>query len=320
MSKPEVLVMHAARPKAMAQLAEAYTLHRYDEAGDPVTFLAQYGPLCRAVVTNGHTPLTNADLAHMPGVEIVACGSAGFESIDVDALTARDIPLTNTSAALHDDVADTALMLTLAARRELIAAHAYVRSGDWGRKGMYPLLSAIRGKRAGIVGLGNIGLAIARRFEPLGLEIGYTSRSRKPVDFAFHPTARDLADWADILVLVVPGGEETRGMIDAEVLAALGPTGTLINVARGSVVDEPALIAALKDGKLGSAGLDVYLNEPEPDPALIALPNVTLYPHHASGTVETRDAMAQLVVDNLAAHFQGRPLLTPVNAVPVPAK
>ncbi len=317
MSKPDVLVMHVARPKAMAQLEKAYTLHRFDEAGDRQSFLAQHGPLCRAVVTNGHTALSEAELAHLPSLEIVACGSAGFESIDVDALSKRGIPLTNTSAALHDDVADTALMLTLAARRELVAAHDHVRSGNWERTGMYPLLSAIRGKRAGIVGLGNIGLAIARRFESLGLEIGYTSRSRKPVDFTYHPNVRDLAEWADILVLVVPGGDETRGMIDAGVLSALGPRGTLINVARGSVVDEPALIAALKDGTLGSAGLDVYLNEPTPDPALTSLPNITLYPHHASGTVETRDAMAQLVVDNLAAHFSGQPLLTPVNEAPV---
>lgn len=317
MSKPDVLVMHSVRPKAMAQLEAAYTLHRFDEAADPQGFLAEHGPHCRAVVTNGHTPLSEAELAHLPNLEIVACGSAGFESIDVDALTALNIPLTNTSVALHDDVADTALMLTLAARRELVAAHAYVRSGDWGREGMYPLLSTITGKRAGIAGLGNIGLAIARRFEPMGLEIGYTSRSRKPVEHAYFDSIRDLAAWADILVLVIPGGDETRGMIDAEVLAALGPTGTLINVARGSVVDEPALIAALKDGTLGSAGLDVYLNEPSPDPALTALPNVTLYPHHASGTVETRDAMAQLVVDNLTAHFEGRALLSPVNAIQV---
>ncbi|MSU88799.1 2-hydroxyacid dehydrogenase [Rhodobacteraceae bacterium 2CG4] len=310
------MVMHAARPMAMAQLAAAYTLHRQDEAADPDAFLAAHGPGCRAVVTNGHTPLTEVQLAHLPDLEIVACASAGFESIDLPALSARGIALTNTSAALHDDVADTALMLTLAARRQLIAAHAYVRSGDWGRKGMYPLLSALHGKRAGIAGLGNIGQAIARRLVPLGLEIGYTARSRKPVDYAFHPQIRDLAAWADILVLVVPGGAATRGMVDRAVLEALGPQGTLVNVARGSVVDEAALIAALRDGTLGSAGLDVYLNEPQPDPALTALPNVTLYPHHASGTVETRDAMAQLVVDNLAAHFAGRPLPTPVAPAP----
>ena len=170
----------------------------------------------------------------------------------------------------------------------------------------------MRGKKAGIVGLGNIGKAIARRFEPLGLEIGYTARSPKQVRHGYFENATKLADWSDILVVIVPGGKETDGMIDAEVLTALGPTGTLINVARGSVVNEPDLIEVLSTGKLGSAGLDVFYNEPNPNPTLTALPNVTLYPHHASGTVETRDAMAQLVVDNLHAHFQGQPLLTPV--------
>ena len=180
---------------------------------------------------------------------------------------------------------------------------------------MASLLSSIRGKRAGIVGLGNIGSAIAARLLPLGCDIGYTARSRKPVDHLYFADVLSLATWSDILVVIVPGGEVTKAMINAPVLEALGPAGTLINVARGSVVDEPALIDALSNGKLGNAGLDVYWNEPNPDPALTSLPNVTLYPHHASGTVETRDAMAQLVVDNLAAYFAGTPLLTPVYAL-----
>ncbi|WP_172292023.1 2-hydroxyacid dehydrogenase [Pseudoruegeria sp. HB172150] len=312
MTKPDVLVMYPVRPKAMEQLEAAYTLHRYDEAEDKGEFLERYGPSCEAIATNGHAPLTVEHLKHLPNLRIVACSSAGFESIDVDALKSRGIWFTNSSDALLDDVADVALMLTLAARRRLVAAHAYVESGDWARDGMFPLMSAIKGKRAGIVGLGKIGTAIAQRFTPLGLDIGYTSRSRKAVEHTFFPDVRSLADWADILVVIVPGGEETRGMISAEVLDALGPDGTLINVARGSVVDELAMIDALRSGRLGNAGLDVFLNEPNPEPALTSLPNVTLYPHHASGTVETRDAMAQLVVDNLAAYFAKRDLLTPV--------
>ncbi len=316
MGKPDVLVIFPARPKAMAQLEAAYTLHRLDEATDRGAFLAEFGPRCTAIVTNGHANLTRADLEYLPNLKIVACSSAGFENIDDQALREKGIPLTNSSDALYDDVADIALLLTLACRRELVHAHDYVRSGDWGEKGMYPLLSSVKGKRAGIVGLGTIGSAIARRLEPLRVELGYTSRSRKPVDYAFHETVTGLATWADILIVVVPGGPETEGMINAQVLEALGPQGTLVNVARGSVVDETALIDALKTGKLGSAGLDVYLNEPNPNPALTSLPNVTLYPHHASGTVETRDAMAQTVVDNLAAFFAGEPLLTPVYALP----
>jgi len=227
--------------------------------------------------------------------------------------------VTNTPDVLTDDVADLAIGLMIAVRRNLIAGDAYVRSGDWGRKGMMPLNSALKGKRLGIAGLGRIGAAIAQRAEPMGLEIGYSARRRRDVAFHYVPDVRALAAWADILIVVVPGGAETEGLIDRAVLEALGPKGTLINVARGSVVDEPALIEALRSGKLGSAGLDVYLNEPNPDPAFAGLPNVVLHPHHASGTVETRDAMAQLVVDNLAAFFAGKPLLTPVNAEAVDA-
>lgn len=318
MTKPDVLMMCATRPAAMAQLEAAYRLLRHDEAADPAAFLAEHGPRCTAVATNGHVPLTREHLTHLPALKVVACASAGFDEIDVDALTERGIVLTNTSDALFDDVADTAVMLTLAARRHLVRGHAYVQSGAWGREGMYPLLSALRGKRAGIVGLGRIGQAIASRLEPMGLDIGYTARSKKPVPYTYHDSVQALAAWSDVLILALPGGAATANLIGPAELDALGPTGTLVNIARGSVVDEPALVAALREGRLGSAALDVFWNEPNPDPALTGLPNVTLYPHHASGTEETRDAMAQLVVDNLAAHFAGRPLLTPVNGVPTP--
>ena len=311
--KPDVLMLYPTRPKAMAALEAAYELHRYDSAADKAAVLAAAGPVCRAIVTNGHAALTRDMVAALPKLEIVACSSAGYESIDVAALSERGIRLTNTSAALYDDVADMAVLLMLAARRDLVRGHGYVASGDWGRTGMYPLQSSIRGKRVGIVGMGTIGKAIARRCEPMGVEIAYYARSDKGVPWRFQPDLTTLAQESDILIVIVPGGPETDKLIDAQVLAALGPGGTLINVARGSVVDEDALIAALASGALGSAGLDVYWNEPNPNPALTALPNVTLYPHHASGTEETRDAMAQLVVDNLAAFYAGRPLLTPVN-------
>jgi lactate dehydrogenase-like 2-hydroxyacid dehydrogenase len=312
MAKPDVLLMCALRPRALAQLQADYTLHRYDLADDPQALLAEVGARCRAVVTNGHTPLAREQLAQLPKLEIVSCVSAGFESIDVAELKSRGIPLTNTSVALLDDVADLALLLVLATRRQLISAHEYVRSGEWAKQGMFPLLSSLRGKRTGIVGLGQIGLAIARRLEPMGLEIGYTARSEKPCGYRYHASLLQLAEWAQILIVTVPGGPETAKLIDADVLRALGAEGTLINISRGSVVDEAALIAALQSGQLGSAGLDVFASEPNPDPALTQLNNVTLYPHHASGTVETRDAMAKLAVDNLAAHFAGQPLLSEV--------
>lgn len=319
MTKIEVLVLYPARPTAMSQLEEVYHLRRLDEADDKPAFLAEYGPHCRAIVTNGHASLSREDLEHLPKLEIVACSSAGFDTIDVDALKERGIAFTNTSDALFDEVADVALMLTIATRRQLVNAHAYVKSGDWGRKGPYPLLSSMRGKKAGILGLGQIGQAIAKRFEPMGLEIAYSTRRPKDSPYTYFSDPIALASWADILLLAIPGGPDTTGFVGAEMLDALGPEGTLINIARGTVVDEPALIEALASRRLGSAGLDVFLNEPRPDSRLVELSNVTLYPHHASGTVETRDAMAQLVVDNLDAHFAGRALLTPVFKLPVPS-
>ncbi|TCS66498.1 lactate dehydrogenase-like 2-hydroxyacid dehydrogenase [Primorskyibacter sedentarius] len=312
--KPEVLVLAPTRPRAWAQLEEAYTLHRYDEAEDKAGFLAEHGPKCRAIVTNGHETLTRQMVEAMPNLGIVACSSAGYEAIDVDALTDNSVKLTNTSPALCDDVADTAVMLMLAARRGLIDAHAYTSSGDWGRKGMFPLQHAIKGARLGIVGMGTIGQAIAARCAVMGMDIAYFGRRKKPgIDYPYVADLTALAAQSDVLVLAIAGGDATRGLVDAAALDALGPDGLLVNIARGTVVDEAAMIDALKSGRLGRAALDVYLNEPEPDPALTCLPNVTLYPHHASGTVETRDAMAQMVVDNLAEFYANRPLLSAVN-------
>lgn len=312
--KPDVLVLYPVLPRQMEALEHAYTLHRVDLADDPGAMIDRVAPTCEAIVTNGHRGLERKTIEHLPRLRIVACSSAGFETIDVAALTEHGVKLTNTSAALDDDVADTALMLMLAARRRLVVGDRHVRSGDWGRKGMLPLTSSTAGKKAGIVGLGRIGRAIARRCQAVGLEVGYHGRTRKPdTDYRYFADPVALADWSDILIVATSGGAETQGLVSAPVIAALGPTGSLINISRGTVVDEPALIAALRSGALGSAGLDVYLDEPNPDPAFADLDNVVLYPHHASGTVETRDAMAQLVVDNLAACFAGKPLLTPVN-------
>ncbi|MES2845192.1 MAG: 2-hydroxyacid dehydrogenase [Pseudomonadota bacterium] len=312
--KPDVLVLYPTRPAQMQALAAAYTLHRYDLAADKAALLADVGQNVQAIVTNGHASLDRALISALPALKVVACASAGYETIDVTALTERGIKLTNTSDALYDDVADTALMLTLAARRNLIRGHDYVRSGDWAKNGMFPLQSAVRGKRLGIVGMGRIGQAIIARAQAVGLDIAYFSRTPKAdVALPFQPDLLALAAWADILIVIVAGGAGTKGLISDAVIRALGPQGTLVNVARGSVVDEAALIAALTDGGLGSAALDVFATEPDANLALTHLPNVTLYPHHASGTEETRAAMAQLVVDNLAAHFAGRPLLTAVN-------
>ena len=312
MTKPDVMMLYPTRPAAMAQLEAAYTLHRYDLADDKPAFLARHGATCRAVATNGQAPLTAQIIAALPQLELVACSSAGYESFDLPALSARGIRLTNASLALKDDVADTAIMLMLAARRALIAGHDYVRSGDWARDDAFPLQHTTHGKRLGIVGMGTIGQAIAHRAQALQMQISYWNRSAKNVPWRHQPDLITLARESDTLIVIVAGGEGTRGLISAQVMAALGPDGLLVNVARGSVVDEPALIAALTTGALGRAALDVFASEPNADPRLTSLPNVTLYPHHASGTVETRDAMAQLVVDNLAAFYAGGSLTSQV--------
>lgn len=312
--KPDVLVAYPTRPRQMAQLEQDYTLHRLDLAADKPAMLAEVGPRCTAMVCNGHVSIDEAFLAQVPALKIVASSSVGYDTMDVAAMTRAGVRLTNTPDVLTDDVADTALMLLLAARRRLVQGDRHVRSGEWRRSGPMSLTRSTAGKSVGIVGLGRIGSAIARRCEALGLTVGYFGRREKPgVGYRYFADVVALAEWSDILIAATSGGAETRAIVSASALKALGPEGSFINIARGSVVDEPAMIAALKDGRLGSAGLDVFENEPDPDPAFRDLDNVVLYPHHASGTEETRDKMAQLVVDNLAAHFGGRALLTPVN-------
>ena len=313
--KPDVIVAYPLRARHMAELAERYTLHRLDEAAPEQrdALLANAGPLCSAMVINGHVTVDSALLDRLPALRLVASSSAGFDQMDLPEMTRRGVTLTNASDALVDDVADTALMLMLAARRRLIEADAHVRSGEWEQNGSFPLTTSAKGKRVGIVGLGNIGRGIAARCEVLGMTVSYCGRNPKPgvgYDYFADPVA--LAGWADVLIVATPGGAATQGLISVAVLDALGPQGTLVNIARGSVVDEPALIAALREGRIASAGLDVFVDEPNSDPAFNSLTNVVLYPHHASGTEETRDAMSQLAMDNLDAFFAGKPLLTPV--------
>lgn len=314
--KHDVLVAYPLMPRQMVELEATYTTHRLDKlTGDArEAMLAEIGPKCTAMVVNGHVTVDKDFLDKLPALKLASCSSAGYDKMDVAAMTQRGIRLTNTSDALLNDVADTAVMLMLAARRKLVIGDRYVRSGDWGRNGMLPLTSSTSEKKAGIVGLGNIGKAIARRCEAMGMTIGYYGRSRKQsVDYDYFGNLVELARWADVLLVATPGGAETEGLISADVIDALGPSGSFVNIARGSVVDEKALIHALREGRIASAGLDVFYNEPDPDPAFATLDNAVLYPHHASGTEETRDRMAQLALDNLAAFFAGKALLTPVN-------
>lgn len=305
--QPTILILNDFSAPHREELSRSFTLLGPENIAGPAA--AEVLPQVRAVVTDSDAGLSRDLLSRLPALEIVTCSSAGYETVDVAALRERGIAMTNASEALLDDVADTAMLLLLASRRNLIAAHRHVESGDWGRLGDFPLQRSLRGKRLGIVGMGRIGRHLIGRTRAFGLELAYFNRTERPeVGIPFRADLTDLAGWADILLVIIAGGQGTRGLIGEEVLRALGPEGTLVNVSRGSVVDEAALIRALQDGGLGAAALDVFLNEPHPDSELTSLPNVTLLPHMGSATVETRAAMARIVLDNLDAHFEGRPL------------
>ena len=310
----DVLVVQPILPAQMQQLEAAYRLHHYHSSTDKVAMVRDIGDRIRAVVTTGGKGFPAGLLAQLPALEIVASSGVGTDSIAVEACQARGIPVTNTPDVLNDDVADLGIGLVIAAMRQMPRGHDYVRSGDWARQGMMNFTTTLTGKVLGIVGLGRIGREVADRALALKMRVAYTGRRPQQVAFDYHASVEDLARTSDVLVLTCPGGEETRGLVGARELAALGPDGWLVNIARGSVVNEKALVAALRDGGIRGAALDVYADEPNVDPALTGLPNVVLYPHHSSGSIETRSRMSQIVVDNLAAHFAGRPLLTPLSS------
>ena len=250
----------------------------------------------------------------LPNLEVIANFGVGYDAVDARHAATRQVMVTNTPDVLSEEVADTTVGLLLNTVRELPKAEAYLRAGNWESNGAYPLTSlSLRGRTVGIFGLGRIGLAIARRLEAFGLPIHYHTRNkRSDVAYPWHARLVDLASAVDTLVVIVPGGAATEKAVNTEVLDALGPQGVLISVGRGSTIDEPALIAALTDRRIAAAGLDVFAHEPHVPQALMDLPNACLLPHVASASVSTRNAMADLVVDNLEAWLAGRPALTPV--------
>ena len=313
MSKPMVLILGAYPEWDVLPMQEVYDVRQLRLAADPEAFLTEVAPQVRAIATRGEIGASAALIARCPKLEIISCYGVGYDAIDIAAARARGVRVTNTPDVLTDDVADFAFALLLAFLRKIPAGEAHVRSGAWARTGALALGTALRGKRVGILGLGRIGGAIARRFHGFGVTLAYSSRHPvSGVEHAYHPDAVSLAAASDILICSVSGGQGTRGLVNAAVLDALGPQGVFVNVARGTVVDEDALISALAERRIAGAALDVFLNEPNIDPRWLALDNVVLQPHQSSGTIETRRAMGQLVRDNLAAHFAGRPLPTPV--------
>ncbi|HUE18967.1 MAG TPA: 2-hydroxyacid dehydrogenase [Stellaceae bacterium] len=310
--KPDVLAATPLYAPVMEQLQSRYTVHRLFEADDRAGFLARVQDKTTAIATFGGA--MDAKLMDaLPKLKLIACMSVGVDNVDLVAAKARGIQVTNAPDVLTDDVADIAIALLIGVARNIVQADRYLRAGHWVAKSSMPLASKLAGSTMGVLGLGRIGLAIAQRAEALGVKIAYHGpRQKAGVKYRFYADLVEMATDVDYLMVACPGGEATRHLVNGQVIAALGEKGAIINIARGSVIDETMLVAALTAGKLRGAGLDVFANEPRVPAELIALDNVTLLPHIGSATHATRRAMGQLMLDNLAAFFAGQALLTPV--------
>lgn len=312
MSKPTVLMIGAYPQWDMEPMERDYDVHKLWLAADKEAFLDMTAPHARAIATRGELGASAALIDKCPKLELIACYGVGVDAIDLAKARARSVRVTNTPDVLTEDVADFAFAVILAHLRKVIDGDAHVRSGAWSAAAL-PLGTSLRGKTLGILGFGRIGRAIARRAEGFGVSIAYCDVAPAAGSASvYYDSPIALARASDILVAAVAGGEATRNMVDADVFEALGPSGLFVNVSRGSVVDEPALIEALAQRQIGGACLDVFWNEPNVDRRFLEFDNVILQPHQSSGTVETRKAMGKLVRDNLEAHFAGRSLVTPV--------
>ncbi len=310
--KPDLLLICPLFPATMTQLNAAYTVHRYYQATDQDALVATLADRVTAAATAGHEGMPVALMSRFPKLRIISCFGVGVDGIDVPGARKLGIAVTNTPDVLTECVADNALALVLSTMRRTVFNDKFVRAGKW-LEGGAPLADKVSGSRLGIIGLGRIGKAIAKRAEAFGMKVAYHSRNRQSgVSYDYYDNPMQLARDVKILVVACPGGKETQRIVSREVIEALGKDGYLINVSRGSTVDEPALVDALVNGRLAGAGLDVFAAEPKVPEALFKLDNVVLQPHVSSGTHWTRAAMGQLVVDNLGAFFAGKPLLTPV--------
>ena len=309
--KPRVIKIARVPDALTQQLSERYSLEDIGPNPDSSRLTAA-APGARALVANGESVVSDGLIAALPDLELIAVCGVGYDGVNVTAAKARGIHVTHTPGVLTDDVADLAIGLLIATARQLNRADRHVRDGLW-PSGAYPLTRKVSGSRLGIVGLGRIGAAVAHRAAAFGLDIAYHNRRRRAdVPYRYAATLVELAASVDFLIVCAQGGAQTRHLVNAEVIEALGPTGILINVGRGSIVDEAAVAAALRDGKLAGAGLDVFEREPHVLPALIECPHTVLTPHVGSATASTRKAMGDLVLANLEAHFAGQPLVTPI--------
>jgi lactate dehydrogenase-like 2-hydroxyacid dehydrogenase len=310
--KPDIVLASRPFPAIEEALAREFTCHRLYDAPDRQALLAAVGPKARGLLCFSGTRIDAALLDALPRLEIISNMGVGVDSIDLEAARRRGVVVTNTPDVVTECTADTALGLILNLLRQFPRAEAYLRAGKWATQGAYPLSAAIGGKTLGVLGLGRIGRAIARRAQAFGMAVRYHNRRPADAPFPYDPDPVSLAANADVLVVAIPGGPETQQLVGAQVLDALGPRGYLINIARGSVVDEPVLVRYLQERRIAGAGLDVYANEPHVPAELIALDNVVLLPHVGTATVKTRTAMANLQLENLRLHFAGQPVRTPV--------
>jgi lactate dehydrogenase-like 2-hydroxyacid dehydrogenase len=313
----EIILLGPLKPLLVKGLETIGTLHKSAEAKDLHSFYSAHAGVRAIACAATSERLDDTFMRRFPKLQIISSFGVGYDHIDANAAADHGVIVTNTPEVLTEEVADTALALLLCTVREFPQAERYLRAGKWLQKA-YPLTKGtLRNRTVGIVGMGSIGQAIARRLDAFAVPVVYHARQQRPqLRYRYYPKLIDMARDVDTLMVIVPGGAATANMINSEVLDALGPNGILVNMARGSVVDEPALIKALAEKRIMAAGLDVFANEPEVPRELIAMENVVLFPHLGSGSIHTRERMDQLVVDNIAAWAAGKPPLTPVAETP----
>jgi lactate dehydrogenase-like 2-hydroxyacid dehydrogenase len=320
--KADVLLIGPPKPVIVSGLSGAFNLVEFPDVKDRDEFFADTAPRVRGMaVAATEERVDGPFMTRFPRLEIISSFGVGYDHVDAGWAGVHGITVTNTPDVLTEEVADTAIGLLLCTVREFPQAERYVRAGKWPQKNYSLSKATLRDRTVGMVGMGRIGQAIARRLAAMQVPVVY--HSRRPaagVPCRHYPKLIDMARDVDVLMVITPGGAETKNLINAEVLGALGPDGILINMSRGSVVDEPALIRALQENTIMSAGLDVFAREPEVPPELMAMDHVVLFPHLGSASVATRDRMDQLVVDNLLAWAAGKPPLTPVPETPWPPK
>jgi lactate dehydrogenase-like 2-hydroxyacid dehydrogenase len=310
--RPEIIITAKGHAGTQATLQQEFTCHLLHEAKDRDAFLRQHAASVRGLATFGPLTVDGKLMDALPKLEIIANFGVGVDAINLADAKQRGIIVTNTPDVLNEAVADTALALILNTVRQFPQAERYLRAGSWAARGPYPLTTDLRGKVLGVLGLGRIGEAIVKRLLPCGMQVRYHNRNRKDVPYPYDPDPVTLAKNSDVLLVVTPGGPETNELVNAAVLDALGPRGYLVNIARGSVIDEPVLLRYLQEKRIAGAGLDVFVDEPRVPSGFFTLENAVLFPHVGSATVETRKAMGDLQIDNLRLHFAGKPVRTRV--------